>query len=444
MAKVFLQDVIPSNKRSIRNIPLPAGKSEQSVKEPSSSKGKKPPPPKKPAPNQSSKSRRRFPIHQIWIGAVLVLAALVYAGSFFIVTADVRIIPKQISSPINVSASASLEPAAGELGYTMVTLSKENSREVAATGQEKVERKASGKIIIYNSFSTQPQTLVANTRFATSGGLIFRIKDQVSVPGLKTLNSTQTPGSVTATVYADKPGDQYNVGLADFTIPGFAGDPKHAKIIAKSDPASPIGGGFVGTIMKVLPSDAAAAKVSIEAQLKKELQDELESQIPDSHILFRNASVFNFEELPQISTNSPIATSGNTATIREKGSVTGILFERNALSKFLASWVTDVAGRNVWVSNLDKLNFTLDNLDKYSPVSTNGITFKLTGDATFVWQVDKLAVSTSLVGQKRANIKGILAGFEAVDRAVVSIKPIWIFSLPSKPERISIEIEKPQ
>jgi hypothetical protein len=93
----------------------------------------------------------------------------------------------------------------------------------------------------------------------------------------------------------------------------------------------------------------------------------------------------------------------------------------------------------VYVSNLESLTLTLDNPAAFTPTSKT-LSFKLTGAPRFVWSVDAAAVAMGLADQKRANIKAILAKFEAIDRANVVIQPFWILSLPAKPERITVEV----
>src|SRR3989344_755828 len=314
MKKILLREVVPSGKRSIRNIPLPNSKSRPSTKDaPLNETGVT----KNSA--QKTPSRRgasiKFSNLGIWVIALVVLIGLGYAGSFLFVSATVTVIPKEITVPIDLTGTASLEPADGELGFTIATLSREGSKKIPASGEEKVERKASGKIIIYNNNGMNGQKLVANTRFETPDGLIFRIQESVLVPGQKTVSGVATPGSITATVHADQPGEKYNVGLSDFTIPGFKSDSRFVKIIAKSDPKFPIKGGFVGAVKKIAPTDAASAKLAIETQLKNELQEDLKSQIPDSHVLFNKAFTFSFEELPQNNEKDSGVETGTTSSV---------------------------------------------------------------------------------------------------------------------------------
>lgn len=445
MAKRFVQDVVPSGRRSIRNIPLPESRGGESEVRASDSgvRARKSAPEASPKETRAEKSKstpktsKRSSRWLLWLVGIIVLLGAIYAVSYIFVSASVTIAPKEVTTPASVAGTAVLDPSTQGLAYTIVTLEREGSKEVPASGEEKVEKKASGRITIYNNAGTAPQQLVANTRFESNNGLIYRIQSAATVPGAKTVNGVTTPGSLTVTVYADQAGEKYNINLSDFTIPGFKGDPKYTKITAKSDPASPISGGYIGTAKKVAAADLASAKVSIEADLKTSLQDMIQTQIPDTHVLFKNASTFSYTELPQ-----GTSTKNSSALIREKGTMYGILFERKALSKFLADKLAIDQEHGATVANLEDLSFTLDNLASFNPNTTKEISFKLSGTAEFVWDIDSNKIAESLAGQKRAKIKDILGKFEEVSRANVSIKPIWVITMPRNPEKIKVQLDQ--
>lgn len=440
MPRKFVQDVVPNGRRSIRNIPLPSSrsagvgktsqrKSEETevevVKEPNKAR----------APKGKTQRERKGTSIWFWVVSIFVIIAVVYGGSFFFVSARVEITPKTINVPIDTLLEASTELNSDGLTYSVVSLTREAGKEVAKNGEEQVETRASGKIVIYNDYGTSAQTLIKNTRFMTSDGLVYRIQDQVSVPGRKTVNGVSVPGSLTVTVYADQPGERYNIGLSDFTIPGFEGDPRFEKITAKSDPTSPIGGGFVGTVGKVSDSDKSSAKIAIESQLRNELRSALGSQIPDTHVLFNTAAVYRFEELPQ----AP-GSSANTVTLKEKGTIHGILFEREELAAVLADNHLNGETDPVYISNLDEIGFSVDEMETFNPESNANIEINLKGSANFIWQVNEQALKDELKGKKKAQISQIFGNFDFIDRASVSIRPPWIRTFPADTDKIDIII----
>src|SRR3989344_576101 len=72
-----------------------------------------------------------------------------------------------------------------ELPGVVFTEKRNLTKSYMASGSEHVERRAGGKITVYNEYSSNPQVLVQNTRFATPDGRIYRTDVKVTVPGAK-------------------------------------------------------------------------------------------------------------------------------------------------------------------------------------------------------------------------------------------------------------------
>lgn len=449
MPKKIVQDVVP--RRTIRDIPLPESKS---------GKKERPnppvPPPKASSRNGSPPIRSKVPADRnytrgiIWTVAVVCVIGLGYAASFLFASATISLSPKtrQVSVDLTVNAQKDAQSA---LSYTLLSISKEGSREVKATGEEKVERKASGKIVIYNNHSNLPQTLVKNTRFENPDGLIFRIDEAVVVPGRSTKNSETLPGSVKATVYADEPGEKYNIGLSDFTIPGFRSDPRYKNFSAKSDPTSPISGGFIGTVKKVSEADAALAKSGIENSLKSELLAQARSQIPDSHILFDDMTQFSFEQLPQG------ASSEGNALIKEKGTIQGVLFDRRELADIIADETVNVENesekapekepRIFYAKNLEELTVTFKNKSTFIPNNSGAVSAELKGNVLLVRDIENSvssgAIQQILAGEKRSRADEVLSDFDSIENVSIVVRPVWSLSFPKKAEKIRVKILNP-
>lgn len=84
--------------------------------------------------------------------------------------------------------------------------------------------RARGFITIFSNWNSA-QKLIATTRFISTGGLIFRIDEDVSVPAL---------GQITVSVTADAVGSKYKIGPSVFSIPGFAGTDRYTAIWGES------------------------------------------------------------------------------------------------------------------------------------------------------------------------------------------------------------------
>ncbi|MDQ3014896.1 MAG: hypothetical protein M3Q73_03460, partial [bacterium] len=123
----------------------------------------------------------------------VILSGAVWAMSR-VTASTVTITPKQESVTVDSQFTANKQSTDG-LQFQIVTYAKDGKLAVTSNGQEQAQTKASGIITIYNSGASE-QTLVANTRFQTDKGLIFRISQPVTIPAASNVNGKKVPGSV--------------------------------------------------------------------------------------------------------------------------------------------------------------------------------------------------------------------------------------------------------
>ena len=172
------------------------------------------------------------------------MGAFGYVALSRISTAAVNISPYKETLAVDSRLRAYTNTVATGLSFEVMQLSAEESGLVTATGISSGGQKASGKITVYNNYGSAFQRLIANTRFQTSDGKVYRIKGAISVPGM---------GMTEATVYADQAGEEYNIGPADFTLPGLKGGARFEKVFAKSKTTMAGGSGGNARIVKRRP-----------------------------------------------------------------------------------------------------------------------------------------------------------------------------------------------
>lgn len=451
MPKKIVQDVVPPENKSIRNIPVPPRRRattttyrDQVTDIPT------PPPEIRPARMQQTTkevppliSEPPHSIHSTSFGfkkvliGICILVVLFFGISALFVSAEVSITPKTESVNLNKSVVAKKTPDTNELGYEIITLSKEIGKKVEAQGEEKVEKKASGKIVIYNKNSASTQKLIANTRFESPSGLIYRISDAVTVPGYTKKGTDIMPGSITVTVYADKAGEGYNTDLTDFTIPGFKDDPRFKTIYARSE--TPMQGGFSGTVKKVTPETLSLVQTELENQLKEELTKEIASQIPDQYVMYPGTTSFSFESLPQSESTD------TSVKVNEKGTITALVLHKETLQKELSSeTLTAVNPGEVYVSNLSSLDVSFPAVATLSRNQTQDVTLSVKGNASFVWNVDKVEIQKDLANKPKKSLSSVLSTHPEVEKAKVILRPFWKRSFPKNSEKIEVRIVEDQ
>jgi len=445
MPKNIEEFIIPEKKRSIRDIPIPDGRKKIDrytgvhIKKPSTSEhvihgednvSMPPPPPESPMMEGSSK---KFPRKRLWGLAVVAVLVLTFAVLSFFNGATLAYVPKSASLTFNNEAYTAYKTGDKAPLYSVVKISLDDGVEVPVSGEEQVSRKASGTIVIYNDASTESQRLIATTRFETSSGLVYRIKDAVVVPGKKTVNGKTQPGSVEAVVYADEAGESYNISLSDFTLPGLKGSSKFETIYARSK--TPMSGGFVGLEKIVSESALTQSKEDLENSLRSKLIAEANQQVPEDLILIPALSSFSFEDLPQSG-----ASTSNSVTVNRRGNLNGVMFKKSDLSKQLALKKISLSNEDsVNIKDIESLSFSFIGTPPANILAVDEISFTVSGTATLVWKTDEVSLKSDLVGKSKGDMPSILNNYPTVESASATIRPFWLSSFPDQASLIEIK-----
>jgi len=428
-----IQDIVPPTKRrSIRDISLGTkrneeGRSHEQEDEAAPTRTTRQ---YHPGTTTRSSASRFF----AWILAALVIGGLVFAASLLFAGTTVTVFPKTETVPLDAPLSAHANPGPTQLGYEVLTLEKSATQVVPATGESYVEEKASGIIVVYNDFSADNQQLVANTRFETPDGKIYRIQDPLIVPGQQqAADGTTIPGSIEARVYADQPGDVYNIDLTDFTIPGFAGGPRFDHFYARSK--TPMTGGFVGTKLVADEASIATAQETLRAQLRADLLTEARAQKPADYLLYDGAALFSY------TTKEGASSDGEQVTITEQATLHAALFQEEELASYVArqSIAGFEEGERVLIENPEELNLTVLHESSFGGFTEPTVSFTLTGPADFVWLYDAGALAQDLTGRSKEALQTILSGYPGIERAEVIIRPFWQDTFPEDPMDITIK-----
>ncbi len=456
MKKNVVQDVIPP-KKSIRNVELPSrARNFQSVK-PKEEKVQQEPEKEDRAPRPVSVKKIESvvtPIKEseaaepsytfeykepprkkgrkgIYIAGILFLLVIGFGISALFKSAEIRVTPKQDMKTLNDNFTAKKDTTANtSLGFQLVTNTKSLQKTVEASSEQKVEKKARGTIVIYNN-TPESQKLVATTRFETPEGLIFRLISPVTVPAKQIKDGKSIAGSIEAVVEADKIGASYNIGLKDFTIPGFKGDAKYTTVYARSK--TEMTGGFSGMQKVVSKTVLDQTDKELESGLKTSLSNDIASQIPANFILYANGLSYKFEPATQVNDS----TGG--AVIQKKGTITGIIFDRTSLTKaMLAKIMPSGTDDTIKVTNLESLNFSISSSSAFDFNTSTILNFNLKGDVNFVWVFDENKLKSELLGLSKQESGIVLGKYDTIKEAWVETHPFWNQSIPKDSSKVTL------
>lgn len=375
----------------------------------------------------------------IWLWFLSVCAILIAMFTIMSVfsSATLEILPQSESALIDSTLTASKDATTTTgLVFNFLSLTDERSKQVPATIDQNVPKQAFGTVIIYNAYSSENQRLIKNTRLESADHKIFRINDSVVVPGAKVSGGKiTTPGSVEAVIYADAVGKDYNIGLADFTIPGFKGDPRYTKFSAKSKPNSPIAGGFSGSIK--VPSDevVALARTALRDELRTTAVEKARAEIPAGMTFFPGSLILKYAEPTQES-------KGDSATISMSATVSVFFFDTALLTQKIAEiGLKDYKDEPVIISNMQSLVFTfLDPVDNVVLSDLLNVKFSLKGTTAFVWNVDTEKLRSELAGKNKKDFEKVISSLAHIKKASMNISPFWSNVVPSNTKKITVKI----
>lgn len=292
-------------------------------------------------------------------------------------------------------------------------------------GSKSVETspKAGGIIEIYNAYSALPQKLIAQTRFETKDGKIFRIQNPIMVPGAKMSGTKLIPSSIKANVVADKVGKEYLIEPSFFTITGFKETPKYAGFYAKSLESM--------TIVE----NAAISKEELDKN-KKELQDNLVQELK-----FDTLSTLKDSDLQLIDGASKVLVEDfkvNRNNISMKITWEALFFKERDLRALI----------NYFVSSRypDLKKFTFE--DKIAYPKASRADFKK-GEFFFVFDINKdnalgadvEILKKELAGHDEKGMREIVSDKTYINSATISLWPFWVKSAPNNLNKINITVD---
>src|SRR3989344_3128482 len=386
------------------------------------------------------------PRHRLWyflgaLGIVAVLAVTYLLGNIFFTKATVTVTLKQDTAQADTTIIAQKDPTDQKvLPFQLVTIEEGATKEIQSIGTNFIEHKASGQIVIYNNYSSEPQRFVKNTRFQTADGKVFRVNSAITIPGSKVVSGKTVPGSLTVTVYADQPGVQYNIGLTDFTLPALKdSDPVRYKgFYARSK--IPMTGGVSGEVVTPAVDELGKARAVLDQEIGEKLQTNLQSKIPAGFIMFKSltTTTFSLEDAPE-----NIAEKGKapkTYLVKEKGVLTGVTFDLNLFSEYLARRIlSGYTGGGVSIQNLGDLT-VIPTTPLSDILPEKEFPFHVRGNVLFSWNVNTEALRNDLIGVSRSKEARaeIFKKYPSILQANVDIRPFWRSNFPDKTTLINI------
>ena len=389
------------------------------------------------AAEQNNHPRLFKRIFIIFIGVALSIGAL--ALYLILPKVEVVITPKSEAQKIDLTVIADKGIAKtdvdnSKISAQLIRLDQKETGEFSATGQKQLNEKAKGVITVYNEYSSASQVLVANTRFLSEGGKLFRIAKTITVPGAKIVEGKIVASAVEAEAVADQPGEEYNIGPAKFSIPGFQGSPKYNGFYGRSK--EPMSGGAQGLRTVVSQEDLEKAKEKLWQVLQPKLEQEIKNQAPAELIMLDKAFK---EEISQTISTVDSGAAAEKFSLTLKGNATALFFSEKDLKDLVEGKMAGrLSGGDKKLSQQTQFNYEEVRAD----FNKGQLYFKVQAQGKIIWSVDTEKIKKEIIGRNESEVREIFSRHSEISRAQVLFWPFWVYKVPGNIDRIEIKLER--
>lgn len=370
------------------------------------------------------------------LGAIALFAVVYLGGEKLFARAEITIQlkskPWQDVSTLTASTALKNVSASGIPVQVFNPPQPTTDQSFPASGKSTVSEKAQGKLTVFNAYSSQPQTLVATTRFESPDGKIIRLVSQIIVPGAKIEDGKIIPSSIVADVVADKPGAEYNIGpLSKLTVPGFKSSPKFEGFYGALE--IPLAGGFVGIRRTATAADIASAKDKTTQVLKSISSSGLYlKDIPQGFKILDGATTMSVTKLVV----NNIADDKGNFWIHGEIKLTAIGFREEDVKSWLLSRLQN-SDESASFKSLNDL--------KYSNVQPDFTkkTLKLTVTSSGVVapSFDTDAFRASVAGKSADDARALILKISGLSDGKLSLWPFWLTGIPSDLSKIKVTVK---
>lgn len=304
-----------------------------------------------------------------------------------------------------------------------------------ASGSKRVERKATGKITIYNEYSSEAQLLVVNTRFSAPDGKIFKTNAKVIVPGAKIVDGKISGSQIDVAVTAEKIGAEYNIApTSKFRIPGFQGTPKYDAFYGIS--TNSMTGGIVGDIKVPTKDDIAKAEADIKNTLESSLRGQASiSALDDIKVL---PQAYSFRVVNK--TISAEAGADGKFTVLMSGELKTFGFKESDLVGAFASQVSVQSDTDLVLHDDSLQESDAGYGDPVLDPKNGTMSFNLDFKSNWVRPFDMNDFKNKVTNKNKTDITSTIYGLPTFVSGEVSFWPIWVFRSPSDASKIVVDV----
>lgn len=347
---------------------------------------------------------------------ILLLGLIVFMSSK---RATITILTKP--EPLETSFTVDVTNGTSDgIWQTVTTTEMTMSKTFNPKGTRVEEGIAKGNVTLYNDSATA-QPLVATTRLLTPEGILFRLKNSVTVPA---------NGSIVTEVYADQKGASSDIGASDFSIPGLP-EARRKEVYAKS--TDKMSGGM-SSIGVVNATDLARAETELKEHLDALAQTNLKTLYPDATFAFKVIDT-------QFSSDTELGTETTAFVVTAKAQVTAVFYNAKSLAELAQENLKkQIVDSNEIVHETESIpEVAIDGVDIAAQKATVTVTYD---GLVSLDQNSKNLDKGIFYGKSEDEVRRYVLSLDHVSGVEVKFKPIWNKSVPHVADHVDLKVRQ--
>ena len=369
---------------------------------------------------------------------VMLIAGIggVFALQLFFAKAQVVVHPstREVSAQAHMTARTGVEgtDVAQIIPAIAITHEKSLTRLFPATGTSTEQGKAQGTIRVFNGFSTFPQKLVAQTRFLSEDGKLFRSPKAVTVPAGRMEAGSIVAGFLDVEVQAAESGEEYNIEPSNFSLPGLFGNPAYTTITGKSD--APMTGGSKTEVAVVTESDLSAARDALVAELQQEVRESLQGKVPEGMVLLPEAVDLQVVQASSlVKAGAPL--DNFNFSVKVQGTAT--VFAKADVENAAKALVADLAKEG---EKIAEKALVIEHENVEMNMSAGSLSFDMSSPVSLYKEVDPVELRARLAGVSKDEAVSVLSLDPSLRKTEIILFPFWLERLPQDPNDVEIAV----
>ena len=90
------------------------------------------------------------------------------------------------------------------------------------------------------------------------------------------------------------------------------------------------------------------------------------------------------------------------------------------------------------ITNLNKLNFTINQAGTFDSSTSISLGFSLSGDANLVWIFDENKLKADVLGLSKKNAMAVISTYKTIKEAWIETSPFWNSTIPKEAKKVTL------